>query len=119
MPLRGLLKREAPKGKSGVIVNGRELDALDVAALKRRLKVVPRGYWILANGLGGGEGGPAPFNLAILCASKQSGGSSTKCEDYGSGQFNCSNQVTGIGMIGEGVGKGAVFIDGKVIMTPN
>jgi len=102
-----------------VIVNGRELDALDVAALERCLKVVPGGYWILANGLGGAEGGPAPFNLAILCVSKPSGGSSTKCEDYGSGRFNCSNQVTGIGMIGEGVAKGAVFIDGKVIMTPN
>ena len=53
LPLRGLLKREAPKGKSGVIVNGRELDALDVAALERCLKVVPGGHLILANGLEG------------------------------------------------------------------
>jgi hypothetical protein len=34
-------------------------------------------------------------------------------------KFNCSNSRTGIGMIGEGGGKGAVFVDGKVIMTPN
>jgi hypothetical protein len=27
--------------------------------------------------------------------------------------------LTGIGMIGEGGGRGAVFVDGKVIMTPN
>lgn len=42
-----------------------------------------------------------------------------RCENYGGGQFNCSNQRTGIGMIGEGGGRGAVFVDGKVIMTPN
>ena len=29
------------------------------------------------------------------------------------------NSRTGIGMIGEGGGKGAVFVDGKVLMTPN
>jgi hypothetical protein len=29
------------------------------------------------------------------------------------------NQRADIGMISEGGGKGAVFIDGKVIMTPN
>jgi hypothetical protein len=118
LPLGGPLQRGASRGKSGVIVNGRELHALDVAALKRCLAVIPGRYWVLANGIGGAEGGPAQFNLAVLCASKSSGGSSTKCEDYGGGQFNCSNQITGIGMISEG-GKGAVFIDGKVIMTPN
>ena len=42
-----------------------------------------------------------------------------KCEDYDDGEFNCSNQVTGIGIISEGGSNGAVFIDGKVIMTPN
>ena len=74
---------------------------------------------VLANGIGGLEGGPAQFNLAALCGGGSSGGSSMKCEDYGGGQFKCSNQRTGIGMISEGGGKGAVFIDGKVIMTPN
>ena len=81
--------------------------------------MVPGRYWVLANGIGGLEGGPAQFNLAALCSGGSSGGSSMKCEDYGGGPFNCSNQRTGIGMISEGGGQGAVFIDGKVIMTPN
>ena len=116
--LGGPLKREASKGKTGVVVNGRELHALDVAALQRCVAVVPGRYWVLANGVGGPEGRPANFNLAQLCGSR-GGGSSTQCENYGGGQFNCSNSRTGIGMIGEGGGRGAVFVDGKVIMTPN
>lgn len=118
--LGGALQRGASKGRTGVIVNGRELHALDVAALQRCLTVIPGRYWVLANGVGGVEGGPPQFNLAALCGSRAQGtGSSTRCENYGGGQFNCSNPRTGIGMIGEGGGRGAVFVDGKVIMTPN
>jgi hypothetical protein len=118
--LGGELQRDASKGRSGVIVNGRELHALDVAALQRCLTVIPGRYWVLANGVGGAEGGPAQFNLALLCGGQARGaGESTRCENYGGGQFNCSNPRTGIGMIGEGGGRGAVFVDGKVIMTPN
>lgn len=117
--LGGPLRRDASKGHTGVIVNGRVLHVLDVASLQRCLVVVPGSYWVLANGVGGLESGPPQFNLAALCGGGSSGGSSTKCEDYGGGQFNRSNQRTGIGMIGEGGGRGGVFIDGKVIMTPN
>jgi hypothetical protein len=118
--LGGKLKRDASKGKTGVVVNGRELHALDVAALRRCVAVIPGRYWVLANGVGGTEGGPAQFNLAALCGGRGSGGGSgARCDNYGGGQFNCSNSRTGIGMIGEGGGRGAVFVDGKVIMTPN
>jgi hypothetical protein len=118
--LGGKLKRAASKGKTGVVVNGRELHALDVAALRRCVTVVPGHYWVLANGVGGAEGAPAQFNLAVLCGSRGSGGGpGAQCDNYGGGQFNCSNPRTGIGMIGEGGGRGAVFVDGKVIMTPN
>jgi hypothetical protein len=116
--LGGPLRRDASHGRTGVIVNGRELHALDVAALQRCLRVVPGRYWVLANGVGGPEHGPAMFNLAQLCGGRASG-SGAQCEDYGGGRFNCSNSRTGIGMIGEGGGKGGVFVDGKVIMTPN
>ena len=119
MKLCGPLRRDASKGKTGVIVNGRELHEKDVAALQRCMQVVPGRYWVWANGVGGVQGKPPQFNLAVLCGAKGGGGSSMKCEDYGNGQFNCNNQRTGIGMIGEGGGQGAVFIDGKVIMTPN
>lgn len=123
--LGGSLQANASHGDTGVFVNGRELHRLDVAALQRCTPVFQGRYWVAANGIGGYEGGPATFNLAVLCANaaggggRAGGGSSTQCEDYGNGQFNCSNSRTGIGMIGEGGGQGAVFIDGKVIMTPN
>ena len=124
--LGGPLRANASNGDTGVFVNGRQLHRLDVAALLRCTPVYPGRYWIAANGVGGYEGGPPMFNLAVLCANAaraagggRGGGSSTQCEDYGNGQFNCSNSNTGIGMIGEGGGRGAVFIDGKVIMTPN
>lgn len=106
------MRRMATPGSSSMHRN-------DVAALQHCLQVVPGQYWVLANGMGGLEGAPPSFNLAALCGATGGGGSSTKCENYGNGQFNCSNQRTGIGMIGEGGGQGAVFIDGKVIMTPN
>jgi hypothetical protein len=119
--LGGPLRRDASRGRTGVVVNGRELHALDVAALQRCTPVIPGRYWVLANGVGGQEHGPASFNLAALCggSSGGGGGSSTRCDNYGGGQFNCSNSRTGIGMISEGGGRGAVFVDGKVLMTPN
>jgi hypothetical protein len=117
--LGGPLRRDASQGRTGVIVNGRELHALDVAALKRCVPVVPGRYWVTANGVGGHENMPPSFNLAQLCGGRAGGGSSTQCENYGSGRFNCSNSRTGIGMISEGGGKGAVFVDGKVYSTPN
>ena len=116
------LRGDASKGNTRVFVNGRELHMMDVLALRRCTPVYPGRYWVLANGIGGYEGGPPSFNLAALCAAASGGGgggSSTQCENYGGGQFNCSNSRTGIGMIGEGGGKGAVFVDGKVLMTPN
>jgi hypothetical protein len=118
--LGGPLRANASNGTTGVFVNGRQLHYLEVAALQRCTTVIPGRYWIAANGVGGVEGGPPAFNLAVLCGGKSSGGgSSTQCEDYGNGQFNCSNSRTGIGMISEGGGRGAVFVDGKMIMTPN
>lgn len=117
--LGGPMWQEASHGNTGVVVNGRELHRLDVAALRRCTPVIQGRYWVLANGVGGPEHGPATFNLASLCGGRRGGGSSTRCDNYGGGQFNCSNQRTGIGMISEGGGKGAVFVDGKVLMTPN
>ena len=115
------IRADASRGDTRVFVNGRKLHALDVQALRRCTPVIPGRYWVLANGIGGIEGGPPSFNLAALCAAAAGGrgGSSTQCENYGGGQFNCSNSRTGIGMISEGGGRGAVFVDGKVLMTPN
>lgn len=119
LQLGGPLRADASGGATGVFINGRQLHALEVAALQRCTPVLPGRYWILANGIGGFEGGPPAFNLATLCGGAGGGGSSTRCDNYGNGQFNCGNSRTGIGVIGEGGGRGAVFVDGKVIMTPN
>lgn len=119
LQLGGALRADASRGDTGVYVNGRQLHRQDVAALQRCTQVIPGRYWVLANGVGGYEGAAPSFNLAVLCGNAGGGGSSTRCENYGGGQFNCSNARTGIGMIGEGGGRGAVFVDGKVIMTPN
>ena len=113
------LRADASSGNTRVFVNGRELHTMDVLALRRCTPAIHGRYWVLANGIGGYEGGPPTFNLAALCSAGGGGGSSTRCDNYGGGQFNCSNSRTGIGMIGEGGGKGAVFVDGKVLMTPN
>lgn len=67
LQLGGPLRRNASKGHTGVIVNGREFHALDVAALQRCLVVVPGRYWVLANGVGGVEGGP-PQLISLPCA---------------------------------------------------
>ncbi len=65
--LGGPLWRQASKGNTGVIVNGRELHWLDVAALRGYGIPVRRGrYWLNAMGVGGYEGGPPLFNLAQL-----------------------------------------------------
>ena len=119
LQLGGALRADASQGDTGVYVNGRQLHRQDVAALQRCTQVIPGRYWVAANGVGGYEGAPPSFNLAVLCANAGGGGSSTRCDNYGGGQFNCSNPRTGIGMISEGGGRGAVFVDGKVIMTPN
>lgn len=118
LALGGALRADASRGDTRVFVNGRELHRLDVAALQRCTPVIPGRYWVLANGVGGYEGLPPSFNLAALCGGR-GGGSSTRCDNYGGGQFACSNSNTGIGMISEGGGRGGVFVDGKVIMTPN
>jgi hypothetical protein len=120
LALGGPLAANASNGSTRVFVNGRELHRLDVAALQRCTPVIPGRYWVMADGVGGPEGGPATFNLAALCAPRGGGGSSMRCENYGNGQFNCSNPVTGGGMISEGGGRGAVFLPGGgMVMTPN
>jgi hypothetical protein len=122
LKLGGPLRADASAGRTGVFVNGRQLHAFDVAALSQCTQVVPGRYWYASNGLVGIEGGPALFNLAAACgerARSSQGGSSTTCENYGGGRFACGNSNTNIGVIGEGGGKGAVHMDGKVIMTPN
>jgi hypothetical protein len=116
--LGGPLRADASHGNTGVFINGRQLHPLDVAVLSRCTPVIPGRYWVAANGVGGYEGGPAIFDLAQLCGAKVGGGAPGRCENHGNGQFSCGTGPGGIGMIGEGRGKGAVVWGGKVITTP-
>jgi hypothetical protein len=60
----GSLPRDASNGTTGVIVNGRELHLLEVAALQRIGPVYRGHFWIDGEGNWGVEGGPAQGNLA-------------------------------------------------------
>ena len=63
----GAMWQAASNGRTGVVVNGRELHWLDVVALQGYGIPVRRGrYWLNAVGVGGYEGGPRLFNLAAL-----------------------------------------------------
>lgn len=65
MPIGGKMWRGASGGHTGVIVNGRELHAVDVARLRRAGVPVQRGrFWLNARGIGGREGGPPAFDLS-------------------------------------------------------
>ena len=80
--LGGPLRAEASHGTSRVFINGRQLTIGEKIYIERacRTPVVPGRYFVNALGLGGIEGGPITFNLA-LCGpppGQASGGSSTK-----------------------------------------
>jgi hypothetical protein len=64
LELGGPLRRDASRGNTGVVINGRELHLLDVMALRRLGPVLPGRYWVDAHGNFGCEGGPALGNLA-------------------------------------------------------
>jgi hypothetical protein len=107
--LGGALRRDASRGNTGVIVNGRELHAIDVANLQRCTPVLPGRYWVAANGIGGYEGGPPLFNLAQLCG----GGG-------GSGGGDATRTRSGVEGITTG-GSGGGFTmkyNGKVLTQP-
>jgi hypothetical protein len=91
--LGGPLRADASRGTSGVYINGRQLTLGEKAYLEQSCQtpVRPARYWVNAHGIGGFEGAPPSFNLA-LCAGGQSrgggggGGSSTRtfCDPDGS-----------------------------------
>ena len=64
--LGGPLRADASNGHTGVFVNGRELHAQDVAALRQIIPVRPGRYWVDGRGIGGYDGGPPLFNLVAL-----------------------------------------------------
>ena len=75
LDLGGKLQSDASRGQTGVFVNGRELHALDVAALSRFVQVQRGRWWVDAQGNFGAEFGPPMGNLWALARAqgKQAG----------------------------------------------
>jgi hypothetical protein len=75
--------------------------SIDVAGLQRCTPVYRGRYWVNAQGIGGVEGGPPLFNLAALCAPRQSSGSkSSRTWFNADGSWSYHSDITGISMIG-------------------
>lgn len=89
LSLGGPLQASASRGSSGVFINGRQITDGEKAYIERLCltPVAPARYWIMANGIGGFEGGPAFFNLAQCPGAQQSSGprsmSRTYCDPNG------------------------------------
>jgi hypothetical protein len=62
----GPLDPNASRGTSAVFINGRQITVGEKAYIEQMCQtpVAPARYWIIANGIGGFEGGPALFNMA-------------------------------------------------------
>ena len=89
LPLGGPLQANASAGHTGVFINGRQLNHLEVNYLAQCTPVIPGRYWMDANGNGGVEGGPLQFNLPQLCAqARRSSGSGTFGSVTGDGTTN-------------------------------
>ncbi|NJD09738.1 MAG: hypothetical protein FIB01_04590 [Gemmatimonadetes bacterium] len=78
LALGGPLAADASRGTSRVFINGRQLTDGEKLYLERLCltPVLPGRYWVMANGVGGYEGGPAIFWLGQCPGLQQQGGGS-------------------------------------------
>lgn len=109
LPLGGPLPADISGGGTGIYINGRELHPVDAAALTQLVgQVLPGRYWLDGQGFAGQEGQPAITNLFQVAQQlyQQNGGVG---ENYGGGAGAYSNPRTGIGVLTDGQGGGAVF----------
>ena len=94
LALGGPLRADASRGTAGVFINGRQITGGEKAYIEQlcQTPVVPGRYWILFNGLGGYEGGPAIFDLGQCpgLARPASGGRSMS-RTYCDGNGNCTS----------------------------
>ena len=92
LALGGTLASDASRGTSGIFINGRQITAGEKAYIEVLCQrpAQPGRYWIMANGVGGFEGGAAFFDLSQCPGvphqqSGGGGGSSTRtyCDPNG------------------------------------
>lgn len=90
LTLGGPLRADASRGTSGVYINGRQLTVGEKSYIEVACgtPVAPARYFVLPQGMGGVEGGPISFNLALCTppGGGSGGGSRTKtfCDPDGS-----------------------------------
>ena len=97
LALGGPLRADASHGTSGVFINGRQITVGEKTYLERvcQTPVAPARYWILVNGVGGFEGGPASFDLGQCPGVRQQNtGSRSSTRTYCDGNGACTS--TGI-----------------------
>ncbi|HEV2901370.1 MAG TPA: hypothetical protein VGX71_26715 [Pseudaminobacter sp.] len=95
LALGGPLRADASNGNTGVLVNGRELHALDVAALTALVgNVIPGRWWVDSLGNFGPDGWPMVGNLFMIARSRNATGSS------GGGSSQYGSLVSEGGFIG-------------------
>lgn len=109
LPIGGTLPANISAGNTGVLVNGRELPAQDLAGLQQLVgPIAPGRYWLDGQGYAGSEGGPPVANLRVLASQLSRMGTGVN-ERYGGGAAAYGNLNTGIGVITDGEGGAAVF----------
>lgn len=94
LALGGELRADASRGNSGVFINGRQVTQSEKAYLEQlcQTPVVPARYWILFNGIGGYEGGPAMFNLGQCPGlARQNDAPRSMSRTYCDGNGNCTS----------------------------
>jgi hypothetical protein len=94
LALGGPLRADASRGTAGVFINGRQITSGEKAYIEQlcQTPVFPARYWILFNGLGGYEGGPATFDLGQCPGlARQSGGGRSMSKTYCDNNGNCTS----------------------------
>jgi hypothetical protein len=93
LALGGPLRADASRGASGVFINGRQITDGEKAYLEQlcAAPVMPARYWILFNGIGGFEGGPAQFDLSQCPGMARNSGPRTMSRTYCDGAGNCTS----------------------------
>lgn len=108
----GRLARDASRGTTGVLINGRELSQVEWMSWSALLgtPILPGAYWLDANGNAGYEGYPQPMVNFLVAAAQRAtpgGGDSIWSTRHSAGNHDAGNQrgyvnVPGHGPIGYG-----------------
>jgi len=94
LALGGPLRADASRGTAGVFINGRQITSGEKDYIEQlcQTPVALGRYWILFNGLGGYEGGPAMFDLGQCPGlARSSGGGRSMSRTYCDNNGNCTS----------------------------